>query len=162
MTNKPEDIFREAFRIHLQDQSQAAALHAEKFTDDVYEATSIIQNKEYQKVEFDKFHETYLGTKFKWLVSDEEYAKKDIRICPHINVENPRISFINLFFPTAFGCLKCIQEKLNQFNEQYPNFCDFCYKESQIFHETMVQTGYFLIFGNICTPCHEKQYPVNV
>jgi hypothetical protein len=162
MTNNPKDNFSEAFKTHLQDQRQAAAAHAEKVADDVYEVTSVVRDKKYKKAEYDNFYKTYLGTKFKWLTSVKEYAKEDIRICPHIEVKNPGISFINLFFPTAFGCPECIQEKANLFNEQYPNNCDFCFEESEVFHETMVQTGYFLIFGNICTPCHEKQYPVSV
>lgn len=162
MTGKPEDGSLEAFVTHLQDQQKAAAAHAEKIADEASERMAILTERKRAKIEIENFHETYVGTKYKWLRSVEEFRKTKLRTCPHIDLIRPEIMFNAIFEPKTLGCSECIHKLLEEFNKNNPNNCDFCFQENEIFYETMFQIGYCIIFGNLCATCHKKQNPLYV
>jgi hypothetical protein len=158
MTQKPEDENFDVFLTHLKDQQDAAVEQASIFVDRIDELTSVIRGEENQKFTTDNFGETYVGQKFKWVTSLEEFSKASVRICPHVSFESPSTYYVNVWAPEAIGCAECIHKKAKLFNEAYPDNCDFCYQKVEIFIESLFQIGPFIIVGNLCQFCYDKQY----
>lgn len=148
----------EVFLTHLKDQQDAAVEQANEFVHKVDEMTAVIRNEENRKFVTHNFPETHVGQKFKWVGSYEEFTKANIRGCPHVSLEAPSVYYVNIWAPEAIGCAPCIYEKAQLFNENFPNVCDFCYQKYEIFHESLFQIGPFVIIGNLCQPCYDKQY----
>jgi len=158
MTKKPEDENFDVFLTHLKDQQVAAAEQAADHVDKVDKIISAIRSEDNRKFVVENFPETYLGQKFKWIGSYEEFSKVTLHGCPHVSLETPSMYYINLWGPQAIGCAECINAKAVGFNKAYPNICDFCYQKYEIFHESMFQIGPFIIVGNVCDYCYNKQY----
>jgi len=161
MTNNPEDGSLEAFVTHLRDQQKAAAEHAERHVNEVNELYGAVNGKKLKKREIEDFHSSFLGKKFKWLKNPEGFIEaikaETLRTCSHINLMNPSIFYVNIFYPTAIGCVNCIKETAETFNKLNPNICDSCHEKNEIFHEAVFQIGPFVIHGSVCRTCHEKQ-----
>ena len=157
MTKKPEDENFDVFLTHLKDQQAAAVEQAADHVDKVDKISSAIRSENHEKFVFENFQETYLGQKFKWIGSYEEFSKATLHGCPHVSLNTPSMYYINLSAPQAIGCVECINTKAVEFNKAYPDICDFCYQKYEIFHESLSQIGPFIIVGNVCDPCYDKQ-----
>lgn len=152
----------EVFLTHLKDQQNAAVEQAATHVEKVDEITSVIRGEENRKYLTQDFPATYVGQKFKWVGSYEEFAKATIRGCPHVSLKSPSVYYINIWAPEAIGCATCTYEKAEAFNKQFPNVCDFCYGKYEMFHESIFQIGPFVIFGNLCESCYGKQYAASL
>lgn len=148
----------EVFLTHLKDQQNAAVEQAVSHVNKVDEITSVIRGEENRKYAVKNFSATYFGQKFKWTGSYEEFIKATIRGCPHVDLDAPSIYYVNMWNPEAIGCATCIYEQAEIFNKQFPNVCDFCHQKYKMFHESLFQTGPFIILGNVCQTCYDKQY----
>lgn len=146
------------FDVHQQDQLEAAVEHATNLIYETDAAVSQITNQPNREKVIDNWPDSYVGQKFKWMSSEEEFRKVRLIGCPHYDMKNPRVGFINLWAPTAIGCPACIKEKAEGFYAQFPNVCDYCFEKFEIFHESMFQIGPFVIYGNLCQGCYKKQY----
>lgn len=148
---------QEPFLTHIKDQTQAAVEDASAQVEVVSKFMSFISPEGNGKYDTDDWPNTYMGQKFKWLSSREEFFKTKLKHCRHINLQTPSVFYINMFDPTSFACVNCALEIASLFYKKAPGICDFCFSKAEFFHESMIQIGVFIVSGNVCTSCYDKQ-----
>ncbi len=146
-------------RIHWQDQLDAASERAEEIS---HELGAIMKSMNPESHEarpvYKTFSDTYLGSKFTWMRSYEDYKSSDLKHCGHVDMSAPDIWFVTFWNPFILFCAQCVGPYLTSESMKADDVCDYCKTSGLIiFHETNIQTGPFMVFGNICTECHNKQ-----
>jgi hypothetical protein len=149
MTNESE-----AFKTHLEDQQKAATEHAEKVVEEVSRDMNFFHGGSPDVVEVNDFSYTYVGSKYKWLRND---GQREINLCLHVDMLKPEIMYNAICAPEIVGCMECIRIILSLSRNKYPYNCDFCFKIDTVFCESVFRIGHYMIFGNLCMSCHDKQ-----
>lgn len=146
-------------RIAWQDQVDAASERAEEISLELGKVMKAVNPEGHEaRPVFKNFHETYLGSKFVWMRSFEDYKASNLQHCGHVDMSAPDIWFITFWNPFILFCSSCVGPYLQSESMQANDICDYCKTSGlTIFHETNIQTGPFMVFGNICTDCHNKQ-----
>jgi hypothetical protein len=141
------------FYTHLQDQKDAAVDEAGSLMNKFLKASSEILGEPCEKVDVADFSETYVGQKFKWMTSLEEFKKVTIRGCLHVDLKSPSVYYVNMFHPKAVGCIPCTHDIAVNFYKEFPFVCDFCFGKHLLYNEVVVRVGAFIIIGNLCESC---------
>lgn len=104
------------------------------------------------------FHTTFLGRQFGWLESETSFRSAGLRSCRHVSPSRPSVWFVNLHEPKRVLCAKCALKEAEQDADARPDVCDSCSASGvSKFHEVAVQTGNFVVVGNICPECYSVQ-----
>lgn len=150
------------FRAAWDDQHEAAVEQAEN----ILKAVSAASDSGFLERSFNSaermnvpFHMTFIGQKkFSWMESAKTFNAAKPDLCNHVDLRYPAVWCINIFSANRITCSDCAIEEADDNYENSPNICDCCEVAGvSEFHEVMVQTGNFLIAGNICPGCFRQQ-----
>lgn len=135
-----------------EDQRNAAEEQAKNVIDKI--ADSMGMPETVKRTE--NFYDTYLGSRFNWLRSAEDFKDDPPSACMHISLTSPSVIYVPLAEPRVLMCLDCALASARKAVEIHPYTCDHCKTEDVIFfHEIMIQVGMTIVSGNICERCYQ-------
>lgn len=151
-----DDKIRQA---HLAEQMEAVADAGSEAVNAVGRFMNSVGEETTVQPKDGDFTETFFGQRFGWMKSDEEFRKNPPQIDSHFDMMNPVPLVILMADPDTAYCIDCSFGAVYEASKNNLRRCDNCLVDGiKYFHEVMLSVGLFVIFGNVCEDCLEKQH----